>query len=396
MISREIDNPEMLPCPWISGETFLEQNKDAIEGLVDGIREVFPEEGAEHVAFDTEGQPTPEAMSWMWVKLMGHQHGSQEGFGGKLPLQREQEYHFWPQVAELAYGPYSFVHATPVDPDQHYNKAFILGGYPQENISRTLAVLGYDRKNTNIDEIIMMGGQRLRWNIPGERSTSDLYDYIGRYTGTSIAELQKKSPFVQSEEQKTGPSEWDIPFATEYTMARLGTEALFEELIDWEHYDDVVKTTYDEAAQPQRYFGSTGASEEVPARTEVATSYHLNDGKIVRVLNGIAVARPQGVPRPTSDSQTREAVEIFDFGPHESIVFSSNVPHVRAAVDSLIRVIALKRDSIARADIVTAPWLPEKELLAALGEIPATYKADKRLRAVIEHRDPDAYELTSL
>jgi hypothetical protein len=55
-----------------------------------------------------------------------------------------------------------------------------------------------------------------------------------------------------------------------------------------------------------------------------------------------------------------------------------------------------QRINIVRLDIASHSWLKDKELLVALGEIPATHKADMRLRAFAAGKDPDSPELVRL
>src|SRR5687768_1593115 len=102
---QQLPSPETNPCLWVPEEPFIVQNQKPIQGIFETIRREFPDSGVE-VVLDALPEFTPEARQWMWVKLMGAQHGSQLGFGGKLQLGRgsPQEAALRPHVNELAYG----------------------------------------------------------------------------------------------------------------------------------------------------------------------------------------------------------------------------------------------------------------------------------------------------
>ncbi len=174
----------------------------------------------------------------------------------------------------------------------------------------------------------------------------------------------------------------------------MAVEAVFQKRINWQEYP--VDITKDPDAEPAAY----GEHDELsmPARSEVMTTYTLRDERKVHVVNAKAVQRNgSGLPRATSDSQTREAVNLLvPEQSQERIVIASSIPHTRAAFDALVRIMTMRRSGIERADVVTGKWLPWKELLAGFGEIPATHKADKRLRAIVAGKDPDSKELSDL
>lgn len=379
--------------PWLHEESFWQQNQIAFRDLFTTIARQNPDSGIE-LLLEQDTAPSQEAMAWMWQHFMGRQHGTMEGTDGKISLPREQEYTYWPDFNRVRYGEHYFAVPSMLDTEREYTKAFILSGTQQENIERLLTVVAHNPANENVREIIMMSGQRLRgWNAPGERSPEELLSITQTESETDIETLRHTSPFIQAELKKNG-TEWQAPFATEYTMCRLAVEAVFQNHIDWKQYS--VETTLDSQAEALQY-GDDG-EKTVPPREEVMATYILNDNRRVHVINGKAIPRPNGaMPRPTSDSQTRESVDLLlPKDAREEIVIASSIPHTRAAVDALVRILAMRRASVIRADIVTGKWLPWKELIAGFGEFPATHKADRRLRAVLDGKDPDSQELTRL
>ena len=327
---------------------------------------------------------------------LGNQHGTMAGKDGKIELSREAEYSYWPDVNRIRYGDHYFTIPSPANIDKEYTKGFVLAGTQDENVDRLLAMVGYNPNNDNIRQIVMLTGQRARgkWVAPGEGSSQELLQVTAQYSGADVDELQQASPFIKRELAKTEIGLWEKPFATEYEMCRLAVEAVFDKQIDWKDYP--VDITFDRVSQAKQFVDAQGRRTIVPRRREALAVYTLKDGRTVYVINGEAIDRGMYDPRPTSDSQTREAVNQLDFGDNEHLIFSVSVPHTRAAIDSLIRVLSLRRLSIASADVANGKWLPWKELLAGLGEIPSMYKADLRLKAVLAGNDPDTPELQAL
>lgn len=370
----------------------MEENEAPIRALFETMADEFPNSGVDKILEDDLTQPSSETMAWMWARLMGHQHGTQLGVGGKIPLTREREYRFWPNIVRLSYGDHSFAVPSPAPKGTHYTKAFVLGGSPQEFTDRLMASTGYQPREGNVDEIFVMGGQRLRMDHPGERSVDEIYEMVARYSGVNIDQLRQQSPWLKEEERKEGEG-WQQSYATEYELGRLGIEAVFFDEIDWKEYP--VSHTYDTNPEAFSGFTSDGAPFFVPPREIATTTYELKDGRQVHMINAKALPRARGIPRPTSDSQTKETVEGTTFTDAESLLFATSLPFVRAGLDGLIRVLSLQ-GKVQRADITSASWLPDIEALTALGEIPATHKADRRLRAVLQGDNPDAPELTSI
>lgn len=337
--------------PWLHEETFWEQNQAAFRDLFSTVARQNPSSGVE-VLLEQETQPDRDAMSWMWQHFMGRQHGTMEGADGKISLRREQEYEYWPDFNRVRYGDHYFAVPSALDTSREYTKAFVLSGTQQENVDRLLTTIAHDTNTENVREIIMMSGQRLRgWDAPGEKSPEELLCVTAQETGCDIEALRSTSPFVRAELKKQGPG-WDAPFATEYTMCRLAVEAVFEKHINWKEYP--LEITLDHDSEPLRF--GENENDVIPARNEALATYTLNDGRKIHVVNGKAIQRsPGAIPRPTSDSQTREAVDLLI--PHnsrEEIVIASSIPHGRAAVDALIRMLAMRNDAIRRADLVTS------------------------------------------
>jgi len=316
------------------------------------------------------------------------------GADDKISLTRQSEYLYWPDFSRVRYGNHYLTIPSKLDAEREYTKAFVLSGTQQENVDRLLTVIGHDPSNESVHEIIVMSGQRTRgWEAPGEKSVKDLVTVTAQMSGADMEKLRDDSPFVQSELAKRGTG-WEGSFPSEYEMCRLAVEAVFQKQINWSDYPVDVTEGRDE--EPLIYGGHGELS--IPARAEVIATYSLLDSRKVHVVNAKAVQRNgSDVPRATSDSQTREAVDLLlPEQSREHIVIASSVPHTRAAFDALIRIIDMRKSNIERADIVTGKWLPWMELLAGFGEIPATHKADKRLRAVLAGKDPDSKKLSDL
>lgn len=379
-------------------KTFAEDNNPAISALLAQIRKDFPEAGANTVLADKHNTGfSSEDMEWMWTHFMGRQHGTSEGSDGKLPLTSAYDGTYTPLISKLRYGTHGFTEAQPADPATHYTHSLILGGFPQEMASRLHAGLGNNPHNRNVDQVTLLVGQRLRWSQAlGERSISDIYHMISHYTGTDMNTLREKSPWMREEERKVPDKRdhWSGPYATEFEIGRLCAEAYFRDLIDWKNYD--VDTVEDSNAAEQTY-AVNGVRNVVPARKEALVTYELKNGTKAHILNAAAVPRARGVPRPTSDSQARELIDLGLIGVHhpETLNVAVSPPHIRAGIDIFIRLLNARLD-IVKAAIVSHKWLTDKEVITALGEIPATHKADLRLRALLSGQDPDSQELMAL
>jgi hypothetical protein len=328
---------------------------------------------------------------------MGRQHGSTEGIENKIPLNAANESPYRPLVAQLHYGPYGFMEEHLAKQAEHRTNSLVMGGFADEMVQRYHAALGGDALLGNVDATTLLAGQRLRWrNAPGERSIQEIYEAVARQTGADMDALREKSPWIRAEEQKSRDETdiWSGPYATEFEIGRLCTEAYFREIIDWKGYE--VESIEDSAANEQA-FVFRGQTYHVPAREQAAVTYFLRNGTKAHVLNARALPRAQGVPRPNCDSQTREALELglITDGP-QNISVAVSPPHIRAGIDVVIRALSLAGERVRRTEIVAHAPLPGMEVLTALGEIPATHKADLRLRALFAGEDPDSKQLQML
>lgn len=380
-------------CPWLPDQLFAEQNEVTINTILDRIGFDFSSSGALDIPRVADGQIPQETMDWMWDRLMGRQHGSTEGWGDKIQITPALESRYRSLAVGLRYGDFSFFRPSKVA-DKSFDVALIPGGMPHEDVSRLLAAINNDPENDAAREVVLLAGQRLRWNTPTESDEAAIYQAVASmHPDTNIARLRELSPWLQEQEAMATRDVWSMPFATEYEMARLCVEAVFMNQIDWSDYP--VTPTMDPDAKAQGY-EFEGQHLEVPARNEALTTYELKDGRKVHVLNGKAVARARGVPRPTADSQAQEVFDWVSLPDQASVLVSTSLPHVRAGLDIVTRSLVVAGDKIASTDITTPGWMADKELITALGEIPATHKADLRLRAVLAGGNPDAPELVAL
>jgi len=381
--------------PWVPEQPFFAENRAAISAIVEQLQQDFPDHAPAAAFADVTDEPTPESMTWMWSHLMGQQHGSSEGWQGKVPLVAALEPQYQTAVGQLHYGPYGFATPTPANPELTYD-SLVLGGFPYEMVSRYQASYGLDPRQGNVETSVLMVGQRLRWkDAYGERSVPEIYDMVAQASGADIDELMRRSPWMQAEarKQQRENDDWSGPYATELEIGRLCTEAFFRDLIDWDNY--AVSITEDATANEQTY-EFKGETRVVPPRSESVVTYHLKNGTQAHVLNAAAVARTRGVPRPTSDSQAREIVELGLINPDaDRVSLAVSLPHIRAGIDVFIRMLKAGQH-IRHTEIVSPPWLPNKELVTALGEIPATHKADMRVRALLAGKDPDSPALQAL
>ena len=381
--------------PWVPEQPFFAENQVAIGDIVMQLQQDFPDHAPAAAFESVTDEPTPASMAWMWSHLMGQHHGSSEGWQGKVPLVAALEPKYQTAVDQLHYGPYDFTKPVPANPELTYD-SLELGGFPHEIVPRYQASHGMDPRRGNVGTSILMVGQRLRWrNAYGERSVQEIYDVVAQASGADIDELMQRSPWMQAEarKQQRENDDWSGPYATELEIGRLCTEAFFRDLIDWDNY--AVSITEDPNANEQTY-EFQGETRIVPPRSESVITYHLKNGTKAHVLNAAAVARTRGVPRPTSDSQAREIVELGLINPHaDRVSVAVSPPHIRAGIDIFVRLFQAGQ-RFEHTEIVSHPWLPDKELVTALGEIPATHKADMRMRALLAGEDPDSPALQAL
>lgn len=212
-------------------------------------------------------------------------------------------------------------------------------------------------------------------------------------------ELLSKPHWRDELKKHTNPDfeDWNEAFADEYTMGRLALEAMLYDVIDWKNEPEKLPLT--SADQPVQELLDAG----VPIRDSAMTVYHLKNGAKATLLNAAAIPRHNGGnPRPTAESQYKELIELEVFNENPAdlelpMSVSVSTPHWRTAIEAAMRIM---NNDVTRQIPTIIPvghdWLPEKEPVAALGEIPATYKADLRLRALLDRKDPDDPELLAL
>jgi len=378
---------EQSPAPWVPDTPFFEDNREVIDELFAQVARDFPESGAADVLDPNSPTPSPEAMSWMWTRLMGRQHGSTEGWGGKVPITKDLEEPYIPLASQLHYGPYRFMDANPLPADAHVDTALVTGGDPYESVRRLLAAVGNDPQNSNVDQVVYLGGQRMRWDIAAERDSWSIQRAAWKAGAPGYETAIKHSPYLREEERKGKDA-----FVDETAIGRLCLEFAYGDIID---YDRDVEITMDPDAQ-ERVHVVEGKEVVIPARTEAVYTYHTTDGRKLHVLNGAAVQRPQGVSRPNTASQAAEVARFIPLPDKGTFAIATSSPHIRAGVDAVISLLTVAPEKVGSSIIVTNTWEPKKELITALGEIPATHKADLRIRAKLAGQDPNSPELASL
>jgi hypothetical protein len=333
MTERSSAHPEISKVP------FFQDNLPTIQAIFRQLHNDFPGIRADALSLDNESRPTTESMDWMWTHFMGRQHGTMEGVENKVDLSSVDQSPYRSLISDLHYGPYGFADASPADPDTHYTASIVQGGLPQEISRRLQAGSGKDPRQGNVDHSIVLAGQRLRWgSVLGERSVPEIYETVAKHTGVDIDRLKEQSRWVRLEEAKKviENDDWSGPFATEYEIARLCTEAYFQDLIDWKNYEPEVIL---DPNPSERSYEFRSSIQTVPPRTEALITYPLIDGRRASVLNAAAVPRPQGVPRPNSDSQTRELITLGLIGSQpETLNVAVSPPHIRAGIDTFIRL----------------------------------------------------------
>jgi hypothetical protein len=386
------------PCPWLPDQTFGEQNADAISDILEEVATDYPHTAAT-VDFDPAAFPQlpKEQRQDVWRLLMGRQHGVQDKSDGKVEVTPNREATYRRALGHIAIGPHSMMEEVAADPRKEYHMALLTAGTPYENHARLRSAKASDAK-----EVVALTGQRMRgmWpNIPGEGSVADLFVVTSQEAGMDATELKYYSPFVQAELEKSG-RDWQAPFGTEYHLYRLAAEAEYAAQIDWKNYDEtVIVQPLAGVNQEMRYYDGDQLVV-VPPREEGAVTYHLMNGKQIHIVNGAALPRPHGAPRATSTSIAQEAMQYVPIPDDARLVAIAAAPHLRAAMDTAITYLDVARTTgqrIERMDVAASPWeLRTTNIVAALGELVATTKADARLRAVLAGNDPNSSELMDI
>ena len=135
------------------------------------------------------------------------------------------------------------------------------------------------------------------------------------------------------------------------------------------------------------------------------TIYHLKNGTNATLLNAAAIPRHNGGnPRPTCESQYREIIDSGVFSKNSAdlelpMSVSVSTPHWRAVIEAPMRLLGNNNPTLNRIPSILPvghDWSPTKDPITALGEIIATHKADLRLRALMDGKNPDAPELLDI
>lgn len=386
---------------WVPEREFLdEENRQSIIKILgviatDCSNQQFAE-AARAAANDIEsGDLAADSRNFMWARFMGVQHGTMEGGDGKVRINEENYPKLLPLAEQLHYGDMRFLESNPADSTVEYGSSIVLGGSAEEMPKRLQAARGKNPRDIAVQDTYLLVGQRQRWSgIPTEKNPDAILAAVSRSLGgVDMDRLKEKSPWLRDElRKKVEAGSWDEAFATEMAIGRLGLEAYFDRhgLIDWENGIEETAPSDNQPSIPG-----------VPDRENVLVTYHLLDGTRATLLNAAAVPRKRGVPRPTSDSQIKEllGLGVLERNKRRPISIVANSPHyLRAATDVAIRILAHPetRDIVIAPPV--SPYRPSspENVLKALGEIPATYKADKRVHAVLRGEDPDARELADL
>ena len=386
---------------WVPEREFLDkENRQSIIKILgviatDRSNQQFAE-AARAAANDIEsGDLAADSRNFMWARFMGVQHGTMEGGDGKVRINEENYPKLLPLAGRLHYGDMRFLESNPADSTVEYGSSIVLGGSAEEMPKRLQAARGKNPRDITVRDTYLLVGQRQRWSgIPTEKNPDAILEAVSRSLGgVDMDRLKEKSPWLRDElRKKVEAGSWDEAFATEMAIGRLGLEAYFDRrgLIDWENGIEETAPSDNQPSIPG-----------VPDRENVLVTYHLLDGTRATLLNAAAVPRKRGVPRPTSDSQIKEllGLGVLERNKEHPISIVANSPHyLRAATDVAIRILAHPetRDIVIAPPV--SPYRPSspENVLKALGEIPATYKADKRVHAVLRGEDPDSRELAVL
>lgn len=339
---------------WVPEREFLdEENRQSIIKILgviatDRSNQQFAE-AARAAANDIEsGDLASGSRDFMWARFMGVQHGTMEGGDGKVRVNEENYPRLRPLAEQLHYGDMRFLESNPADSTVEYGSSIVLGGSAEEMPKRLQAARGKNPRDIAVRDTYLLVGQRQRWNgIPTEKDPDAILAAVSRSLGgADMDKLKEKSPWLRDElRKKVEAGSWDEAFATEMAIGRLGLEAYFDRhgLIDWENGIEETAPSDNQPSIPG-----------VPDRENVLVTYHLLDGTRATLLNAAAVPRKRGVPRPTSDSQIKELLDLGVLERNKGYPLSivANSPHyLRAATDVAIRILAHPETR----DIVIAP-----------------------------------------
>jgi len=383
------------PAPWLPDQPLWEQNAGSVGAVSALVAQDYPHV-AEVVTFDPTVMPPKEQRVALWKLWMGRQHGRQDGEdGGKVEIRPERREAYMAALGGIAIGEKPLMKPIDVDPNVEYHQALANCGTPEEDVERLKLA-----NKPNVKEIVMLTGQRKRgmWShIESEKSAEAVLNAIATKTGKDIDAVWAASPFLQEQLMRPGADgEWTGPLPTEYEIVRTAVEAEFFDLIDWGNYEETVVTQPPVGANEETHYMDGDRLVTVPPREEGAVTYHLTDGRKVHVVNGAAVARPNAAPRANSTSIAEEAMHYVPVPDKANVVAITAVPHFRGGMDTIIAYLKNNPGRIARADIAASKLGPNTDLVAALGELMATMKADARLRALLRGGNPDSAELLDI
>ena len=408
---RDNDNQIAEKLPWVPKELFLDQNRETVAEIlgtiaVDSENSAFAEE-ARRAQNDVEsgGELSEETRRFMWRRWMGTQHGTAEGTQGKVLITQDNSKRYWELIKQLHYGDLRFTEGRYTPSDIEIGHSLILGSGPEEIIARMQAAYGDDPASGRIHNAHLLVGQRRRWpGAPDELNPETIISTVSRQIGNEHFDMDELlgMPHWRDEIKKPVDPEfnnWDEAFATEYIIGKLALEAMLYDLIDWKNgSEDIPATSTDQPAQELIDAG-------VPLRDSVMTIYHLKNGTNATLLNAAAIPRHNGGnPRPTCESQYREIIDSGVFSKNSAdlelpMSVSVSTPHWRAVIEAPMRLLGNNNPTLNRIPSILPvghDWSPTKDPITALGEIIATHKADLRLRALMDGKNPDAPELLDI
>jgi len=301
------------------GEVFWELKRDfpdstvTLDGIVVGIKEALD--------FDNDGELTPAAREFLWVRAQGKQHGYDKGVDGKLVVPASKEVKYMDLLEKIQCGDMGLVRGGPAR-DSRKKNVFVMGGFPHLNGGRLYGALDRSIENLfNVGSVVMLAGARPRWDHVQERTAATVIEEIAISLGYNLSNphdlahiewLKQHSTFMRREAEKSeAHSNPHRTYATEYQEARLALELAIrraeivsgERLFDWE--DNPVRYRYPETDTDHEF-------EDDALQVEELTSYLLANGQQFYVVNAPAIPRPRGgEPRPTSESTIVKTVEVL-------------------------------------------------------------------------------------
>jgi hypothetical protein len=401
-------------------EPFIKQNHDAVVGLFTELAADFPDhsvlvEGepqttAQALQLDDNDELTLAARRWLWEKAQGAQHGYDRGVGSKVNIPPEAHDKYMTHLGGLAYGTYNLVEGGSTTKEVDGSNLLVPLGFPHLNGGRLHTALKGNYSDLWLaNSTAMLSGQRRRWtDNPNEATTTTVVHRTATASGLNTANTPdynlvqwwlKNSPFAQSQARLGEGPVWRNAYATEAEMGRAALELALVRAGDYLFdFDDYTVTEHtDTASNELEYPGGI-----VPARTVRAWEYHLANGKSAWVTNAAAVRRiaPDGTvtePRPDGTATVRDAYDLLqlEWHSHESII-ATGAPHLRLCLDMATTLLTLSAGHVNRLHLAAAPWEDHEPPVTGVAQIVSTDKADKRLRAAVQGKDPDAPELKSL